>query len=113
LQRCVVHFYRNIFSYVPRPKMREVAAMLNAIHASEDVQAAREKALQVVTKLRAMRLTKAAQAVETGVETLAYYQFPEVTGDGCAPIIHWSGSCVRSPAIACGWCAPGWVGNLR
>jgi putative transposase len=53
--------------------------MLKAIHASEDVQAAREKALQVVTKLRAMRLGKAAQLVETGVEeTLAYYQFPEV-----------------------------------
>ena len=36
-QRCVVHFYRNVFSHVPRPKMREVAAMLKAIHAAEDV----------------------------------------------------------------------------
>ena len=33
-QRCVVHFYRNVFSHVPRPKMREVAAMLKAIHAA-------------------------------------------------------------------------------
>jgi transposase-like protein len=77
-QRCVVHFYRNIFSHVPRPKMREVAAMLKAIHASEDIAAAREKALRVVAKLRALRLTKAAELVETGVaETLAYYEFPE------------------------------------
>jgi putative transposase len=77
-QRCVVHFYRNVFSHVPRPKMREVAAMLKAIHASEDVAAAREKALQVVAKMRASRLTKAAELVEMGVgETLAYYQFPE------------------------------------
>jgi hypothetical protein len=77
-QRCVVHFYRNVFSQVPRPKMREVAAMLKAIHASEDVAAAREKASQVVAKLRALRLTKAAELVETGVgETLAYYEFPE------------------------------------
>ena len=77
-QRCVVHFYRNVFSHVPRPKMREVAAMLKAIHASEDVAAAREKALQVVAKLRALRLTKAAELVETGIaETLAYYAFPE------------------------------------
>ena len=29
-QRCTVHFYRNVFSHVPRPKMREVAAMLKA-----------------------------------------------------------------------------------
>jgi hypothetical protein len=35
--------------------------------ASEDVQAARKKALQLVTKPRAMRLNKAAQLVETGV----------------------------------------------
>ncbi len=77
-QRCVVHFYRNVFSHVPRPKMREVAAMLKAIHASEDAAAAREKASQVVAKLRASRLTKAAELVETSVgETLAYYAFPE------------------------------------
>src|SRR5215467_11779535 len=51
-QRCVVHWYRNVFSHVPRPKMREVAAALKAIHAAEDVLAAKEKALQVIAKLR-------------------------------------------------------------
>jgi transposase-like protein len=77
-QRCTVHFYRNVFSHVPRPKMREVAAMLKAIHAAEDVQAAREKARQVIAKLRDHRLTKAAELVESGIEeTLAYYGFPE------------------------------------
>lgn len=77
-QRCVVHFYRNVFSHVPRPKMREVAAMLKAIHAAEDVHAAREKARQVVAKLREQRLTKAAELVETRIEeTFAYYVFPE------------------------------------
>ena len=77
-QRCTVHFYRNIFSHVPRPKMREAAAMLKAIHAAEDVQAAREKARQVIAKLREQRLTKAAELVESGIEeTLAYYRFPE------------------------------------
>lgn len=77
-QRCVVHFYRNVFSHVPRPKMREVAAMLKAIHAAEDVAAAREKAGQVVAKLREQRLTRAAELVETGIqETFAYYGFPE------------------------------------
>lgn len=77
-QRCTVHFYRNVFSHVPRPKMREVAAMLKAIHAAEDVVAAREKTRQVIAKLRDQRLTKAAELVETGIEeTLAYYGFPE------------------------------------
>jgi len=77
-QRCVVHFYRNVFSHVPRPKTREAAAMLKAIHAAEDVQAAREKARQVVEKLRAQRLTRAAELIEASVdETLAYYRFPE------------------------------------
>jgi len=77
-QRCTVHFYRNVFSHVPRPKMREVAAMLKAIHAAEDVQAAREKARQVVAKLRDQRLTRAAELVEKSIEeTLGYYEFPE------------------------------------
>jgi putative transposase len=77
-QRCVVHFYRNVFSHVPRPKMREVAAMLKAIHAAEDVQEAREKALRVGSKLREQRLTRAAELMEGGIEeTLAYYAFPE------------------------------------
>jgi transposase-like protein len=38
-QRCVVHWYRNIFSHVPSTKVREIAAMLKAIHASEDLAA--------------------------------------------------------------------------
>ena len=36
----IVHWYRNIFSHVPATKVREIAAMLKAIHASE-----REKAM--------------------------------------------------------------------
>jgi transposase-like protein len=76
-QRCVVHWYRNIFSHVPSTKVREVAAMLKAIHASEDIAAAREKALQVIEKLRASRLNKAAELVAAAVhETLTYYAFP-------------------------------------
>jgi len=43
-QRCMVHFYRNVFSVVPKGKVKLVAAMLKAIHAQEDRDAAREKA---------------------------------------------------------------------
>src|SRR5262249_45853151 len=59
-QRCIVHWYRNIFSHVPSTKVREIAAMLKAIHASEDIVAAREKAGRVVEKLAALRLNLAA-----------------------------------------------------
>jgi putative transposase len=76
-QRCVVHFYRNVWSLVPSTKIREVSAMLKAIHASEDRAAARIKAAQVVAKLREMKLSAAAQLVETSIEeTFSYYAFP-------------------------------------
>jgi putative transposase len=76
-QRCTVHFYRNVFSAVPRGKVKLVAAMLKAIHAQEDQVSAREKAKAVVDRLREMRLKEAAEIVERGVlETLTYMRFP-------------------------------------
>ena len=39
-QRCIAHFYRNVFSVVPKQKVKEVAKMLKAIHAQEDREAA-------------------------------------------------------------------------
>jgi putative transposase len=76
-QRCVVHFYRNVWTAVPTGKVKEAAAMLKAIHAQEDARSAKEKARQVVEKLRAMRLAKAADIVEAGIdETLSYYSMP-------------------------------------
>jgi hypothetical protein len=45
LARGVVHWYGNIFNHVPSTKVREIAAMLKAIHASEDIVAAREKTI--------------------------------------------------------------------
>src|SRR5690606_22280238 len=76
-QRCVVHFYRNVWSLVPSTKVRPVAAMLKAIHASEDRDAARAKTVQVVAKLRAMKLPAAAKLVEDSIEeTFRYYAFP-------------------------------------
>lgn len=76
-QRCVVHFYRNVLHAVPRGKAKDVALMLKAIHAQEDREAARQKIAEVVSKLKALRLNKAASIVETGSdETLSYYAFP-------------------------------------
>lgn len=76
-QRCTVHFYRNIFSVTPRNKMKTVALMLKAIHAQESKEAVREKAIQVAEKFQAIKLAKAAQKVEDGIEeTLNYMDFP-------------------------------------
>ena len=76
-QRCVVHWYRNVMTAVPQGRVREVAAMLKAIHAQEDRQSAEQKAGQVVEKLAAMKLARAAAIVREGVaETLSYMRFP-------------------------------------
>ena len=76
-QRCAVHFYRNVFTVTPQTKVKEVAAMLKAIHAQEDRPAAREKVAQVAAKLEAMRLSQAAEIVRAGAdETLGYMAFP-------------------------------------
>jgi transposase-like protein len=79
-QRCVVHFYRNVFSVVPSGKVKAVAAMLKAppgVHAGEDREAAQLKAQQVIEKLESLKLDKAASIVREGIaETLSYYAFP-------------------------------------
>ena len=76
-QRCTVHFYRNVFTVTPRSKVREVAAMLKAIHAQENKESARQKAKSVVQKLREMKLKEAADKIEKGIEeTLTYMDFP-------------------------------------
>ena len=76
-QRCVVHFYRNVFSHVPRGKMREVAAMLKAIHAQEGRESAENKSKDVIDKLRAMKLKAAADLVEKSIcETFTYFAYP-------------------------------------
>ncbi len=76
-QRCTVHFYRNVFSVVPRAKMPMVADMLKAIHAAEDLAAAHQKADAVADRLQELRLTQAAAKVRDGIaETLTFFQFP-------------------------------------
>jgi putative transposase len=76
-QRCMVHWYRNVGTTVPQSKSREVMAMLKAIHAQEDRQAAEKKGADVVAKLKELKLGKAASIVEEGVgETLSYMAYP-------------------------------------
>lgn len=76
-QRCVVHFYRNVMTVVPKGRVKEVMAMLKAVHAQEDRAAAEEKASQVGKKLQEMKLRDAAAMVMENIgETLAYMAYP-------------------------------------
>ncbi|MBN1931903.1 MAG: IS256 family transposase [Desulfobacterales bacterium] len=77
-QRCVVHFYRNVFTVTTRGKIMAVAPMLKAIHAQEDRKAAADMINAVAVKLEKMKLGKAAKMVREGAhETLSYYNFPQ------------------------------------
>ncbi len=65
------------WSAVVKGEVREMPAMVRGIHAQEDAKAAKEKARQMVEKLRGMRLAKAAEIVEGGIdETRSYYSMP-------------------------------------
>ena len=76
-QRCIVHFYRNMFSVIPRGKMKPATKMLKAIHAQENKKAALEKAAAVADEFRKMKLPEAAKKLGAGIEeTLTYMTFP-------------------------------------
>jgi len=80
-QRCVVHFYRNVFSHVPPTTVREVSHMLKAIHAQESRSAAEQKVRAAVDRLRRQRMARAAEAAELlddhVAETLTFYAFQD------------------------------------
>lgn len=77
-QRCMVHFYRNVFSHVPTTKVREISHVLEAIHAQESREAAQEKAATIIEDLRRQKLGKAADLIEAHIdETLTFYAFPD------------------------------------
>lgn len=77
-QRCIVHFYRNVWTMVPSGKVRLVAAMLKAIHAQENADEARNKADRVIEQLREMKLSQAADLLKNSLEeTLSYMNYPD------------------------------------
>ena len=83
-EHCIVQWYRNAFTMCPWKPLREVVAMLKAVHTQEDNAAARQKAALVAEKLRSIKLERIS-LVETSVEeTLSYMDFPY--GAGCGQI---------------------------
>ena len=112
-QRCMVHFYRNVFSHVPAGKLREVALMLKAIHAQEDLAAAQRKAAEVTARLHSMRLGKAAETAPSAApwsrrrcpRPWRTTRSRKNTGAASGPTIRSSASCARS-VDAPAWSAP-------
>ena len=77
-QRCMVHFYRNVFSHIPSTKLLEVSHILKAIHASENREAAEAKAADVFGTLRSRPMVHAAELVESHFdETLSCHSFSD------------------------------------
>ncbi len=77
LQQCIWDFYGAVLAEVPKDSAAGVLSMLKAIHASEDREAACEKAAQVARKLnQAQRFKAAAIVSQDAGKTLAYYGFP-------------------------------------
>lgn len=92
-----MHFYRNVSTQVPHTKVREVMAMMKAIHAQENRAEAKKKAAFVVERLKQSKLTNAALLVADGIDgTLSYYGFLPNTGGASAPTTRSSASCERS-----------------
>jgi hypothetical protein len=69
---------RSLKNPFPCGLVKKVAMMLKAIHASEDRQAAQDKAEAVIAKLKTMKLRQAAKKVQDSIdETLTYSDFPD------------------------------------
>ncbi len=76
-QRCTVHFYRNIFSVVPKPRSKLWQKCSRRSTRRRAKKTSREKAKAMVAELRAMKLKEAAKKVEDGIkETLTSCDFP-------------------------------------
>ena len=67
-QRCTDHFYRNVFSHVPKALVCEVVHMLKAIQSQPSRDTTIDNADAAVSNLPAKRLSKAADLVENKVQ---------------------------------------------
>ena len=78
-QRCMVHFYRNVFSHVPATKVRDVATCSKPFMHRRAARQLSRRQERSSRSLRACKMSKAADLVEQAVhETLTYYAFPDI-----------------------------------
>ncbi|MCG6166214.1 transposase [Leptospira bandrabouensis] len=76
-QRCIVHFFSNVFVKAPRESFKVISQMFKAIHSQENKEEALKKTNFVVERLIEMKLKEASKILFDGIkETLAYMDFP-------------------------------------
>ena len=105
-QRCVVHFYRNVFSHVPARRCARSRPCSRRSTPRRTGRRPRPRPRAVVDKLRAASAwARPPSWSSSGVgETLSYYAFPEQHWRGSGPTTRSSASCARSAG------EPGWSG---
>lgn len=80
--------YRNVFSIVPRSKVKLVTKILKAIHTQENKQPLGKKPELYLFSYKEINLEEAASKVEDGAEeTLTYCDSPVSIGHGSVPIM--------------------------
>jgi len=83
-----VNWSRSIFSHVPSTKVREIAAMLKAIHVGEDIAAAQQKkAVRVIEKAARSAADHSRELVRDAAALS-----PSSTGGAFAPRMRWTSS---------------------
>lgn len=91
-QRCVGHFYCNVFNHMPNARIADAARMLKAMLSQKDARAVSAKAADAVKCLRKMKRKSVVDLVEQRLtETLTYYATRRTTGGRSARTIRWNG----------------------
>ncbi len=73
-RRCIVYFYRNVLSKVPKSKRCQAAAMFKVMHVQESFGTSMEKTEFVADSLESSKLKETASCGV--VKTLTYTCFP-------------------------------------
>lgn len=77
-QRCRTHAMKNLLTYVPRSAQEMVATLVRSVFAQPDAQAVRQQFGRVLTQLRGIGFTKAAEFLASCEEDLlAFTAYPK------------------------------------
>ena len=86
-QRCTVHFYRNIFSVVPKSKVKIVEKMLKAIYAQESKKASHESDAFMQSKIQNRQIS--ARFADFGTPEGTRTPNPQNRNLMLYPLSHW------------------------
>jgi Transposase, Mutator family len=103
IQRCRVHFLRNVLASVPKGSAEMVAAAIRTIFAQPDAQHVHEQ-LDVIAGMLGRQFPRLEAMLSDSIrELLAFTSFPISTGRRSGPRTPWSASTRRSSAAPTSW----------